>query len=318
MPGFTFPPLRGFWLLAVCLLAATAAPAADPSPRQADEAQIRATAQAYLDALGRGDGKACAALWTPDGDIVDDLGAVLPGRETVATSAPAPAGAPKPQVRISDARIRFITADVALEDGTIEVGPAGGTATLTGRFSATWVRHEGGWKLAALREARAAEPSGQAALGELDWMVGDWEIERKAAAAPLVADPPTVSLTVKWNDAKTYLVREMAMGPAAGASGPRMSISQRIGWDPLTRSVRSWAFGSDGSHAEGTWHRDGGSWIAHVTTVRPDGSQVASINIYTYDGKDRCMWRSIPAHAGAEHAQPMSVTLVRKPGSAAR
>jgi hypothetical protein len=150
-------------------------------------------------------------------------------------------------------------------------------------------------------------------------MVGDWEIERKAAAAaPLAADPPTVSLTVKWNDAKTYLVREMAMGPAAGASGPRMSISQRIGWDPLTRSVRSWAFGSDGSHAEGTWRRDGGSWIAHVTTVRPDGSQVASINIYTYDGKDRCMWRSIPAHVGAEHAQPMSVTLVRKPGSAPR
>ena len=108
------------------------------------------------------------------------------------------------------------------------------------------------------------------------------------------------------------------MGPAAGADGPRLSISQRIGWDPLTRSVHSWAFGSDGSHAEGTWRRDGGSWIAHVTTVRPDGTQIGSINVYTYDGKDRCVWRSIPTTVGAEHAQPMSVTLVRKQGAAPR
>lgn len=320
MPGVMLPSLRAVWLSAAALLA-TAAVAADPSPRPGDEAQIRAAAQAYLDALGRGDGAACAALWTPDGDIVDDLGAVLPGRDTVATSVPAPAGAPRPEVRINDTKIRFLTADVAIEDGTIEIGPAG--AVLTGRFSATWVRHDGRWKLAALREARAAEPSGPASLEQLAWMVGDWEIERQAPAAdaPLPVDAsvrPTLRLAVKWNDTKTFLERDLDVGPAAGASVPTMKISQRIGWEPLSRSIRSWAFGSDGSHAEGTWHRDGGSWIAHVTTVRPDGSQVGAINIYTYDGKDRCIWRSIPTHVGVDHAPPMSATLVRKPGSDSR
>lgn len=320
MSGLMVSSPRVAVLVAVALLAA-AAGAADPPPRQGDEAQIRAAAEAYLAALERGDGKECAALWTPDGDIVDDLGAVLPGRDTVAGAASAPAGAPRPEVRIGDTKIRFLTADVAIEDGTIEVGPAG--AALTGRFSATWVRHDGTWKLAALREARAAEPSGPAALEQLAWMVGDWEIDRPVAAAdaPLAPDAakrPALRLTVKWNDTKTFLERDLSMGPAAGASGPSMTISQRIGWEPLSRSVRSWAFGSDGSHAEGTWHRDGGSWIAHVTTVRPDGSQVGSINIYTYDGKDRCVWRSIPTHVGADHAQPMAATLVRKPGSASR
>ncbi len=300
--------------------AASAASAADPSPRAADESQIRSAAQAYLDALGRGDGKACAALWTPDGDIVDDLGAVLPGRDTVALTAPAPAGAPRPDVRISDTKIRFLTADVAIEDGTIEVGPAG--SAIAGRFTATWVRHDGSWKLAALREARAAEPAGPASLEQLDWMVGEWEIERKPPAsdaplAPDAADRPALRLSVKWNATKTFLERDLAMGPADTAS-PTMLISQRIGWEPLSRSIRSWAFGSDGSHAEGTWHRDGGSWIAHVTTVRPDGSQTGAINIYTYDGKDRCIWRSIPTHVGADHTQPMSATLVRKSGSASR
>jgi uncharacterized protein (TIGR02246 family) len=321
MSGFIAPSPHTALLAALALLTTSAARAADPAPRQRDEEQIRAAAQAYLDALGRGDGKACAALWTPDGDIVDDLGAVLPGRDTAATAVPTPAGAPRPEVRISDTKVRFLTADVAIEDGTIEVGPAG--AALTGRFSATWVRHDGSWKLTALREARAAEPSGPAALEQLSWMVGDWEIERKAPAAdaplaPDAAERPTLRLSVKWNDTKTFLERDLFMGPPAGASGPSMTISQRIGWEPLSRSLRSWAFGSDGSHAEGTWHRDGGSWIAHVTTVRPDGSQLGSINIYTFDGKDRCVWRSIPTHVGADHTQPMSATLVRKTGSASR
>ncbi|MFM9057870.1 MAG: SgcJ/EcaC family oxidoreductase [Planctomycetaceae bacterium] len=320
MLGFIVPPSRLAPLASVLLLAA-AAGAADPAPRQGDEAQIRAAAQAYLDALGRGDGKACAALWTPDGDIVDDLGAVLPGRDTAAAATPAPAGTARPEVRISDTKVRFLTADVAMEDGTIEIGPAG--AAVSGRFTATWVRHDGAWKLTALREARAAEPAGPASLGQLAWMVGDWEIERKAPAAnaplaPGASERPTMRLTVKWNDTKTFLERDLSVGPPAGASGPTMTISQRIGWEPLSRSIRSWAFGSDGSHAEGTWHRDGGSWIAHVTTVRPDGSQLGSINIYTYDGKDRCVWRSIPTHVGADHTQPMSATLVRTPGSTSR
>jgi hypothetical protein len=79
-------------------------------------------------------------------------------------------------VRINDTKIRFLTADVAIEDGTIEIGPAG--AVLTGRFSATWVRHDGTWKLAALREARAAEPSGPARLEQLAWSATGRSSER--------------------------------------------------------------------------------------------------------------------------------------------
>ena len=178
MTGLTCSPLRGVLTFAISLLAVTAARAADAPVRARDESQIRAAAQAYLDAMKRGDGKACAALWTPDGDIVDDLGAVLPGRDTAAATKPAPAGQAQPDVRITETRLRFLSDDVAIEDGEIEIGPPGGVA-VSGRFSAAWVRHEGAWKLAALREARAAEPTGATALGQLDWMVGDWSIERK-------------------------------------------------------------------------------------------------------------------------------------------
>jgi len=42
-----------------------------------DEKAIRAAGVAYQDALTKGDGKALAALWTADGDIVDAHGAVM-------------------------------------------------------------------------------------------------------------------------------------------------------------------------------------------------------------------------------------------------
>lgn len=293
----------------LCLLVAATGSlaAAEPQPREADAAAIRAAGESYKQALDRGDAAALAALWTPDGDIVDDLGNVLKARDAVAASGPAAEG-PKPTFRITETSLRFVSADVAIEDGTVEVTPPGGTVAMEGRFSATWVRHEGAWKLAALREARAPEPAGRDALAGLDWMVGDWVVLDGDGSG---AAPVEMTMTVRWNDTRTYLLRDMKVKHPAHGDRP-LEISQRIGWDPLARRIRSWAFGSDGSHAEATWLRDGQAWVAQTATVLPDGGQASSLNIYAYDGKDRCVWRSLHTHVGAEHAPPITMTMVRK------
>ena len=51
-----------------------------PAARAADEAAIRAAAKTYVEALDKGDAAALAALWTPDGDIIDAGGHVMAGR----------------------------------------------------------------------------------------------------------------------------------------------------------------------------------------------------------------------------------------------
>jgi uncharacterized protein (TIGR02246 family) len=297
-------------LVAGCLAAA------EPAGRDADAAAIRAAANLYMEALQRGEAKTLTDLWTADGDIIDDAGQVLRGRETVAaTTAGEPAG-PRPEFRITETNLRFVTADVAIEDGQVEVTLPGGGTPLEGRFSATWVREAGTWKLAALREARDPEPSGPDTLRELDWMVGDWKVIDETTHGAEAADAkPAAELTmrVRWNDTHTFLLREMRIRPMneAAANGVGLDISQRIGWDPLARRVRSWAFGSDGSHSEATWLRDGGSWVARTATVKPDGSQTSAINVYTFDGKDRCTMRSLHTHVGGEHMPPVALTLVR-------
>lgn len=277
--------------------------------RAADIAAIRAAADAYLQALDKRDAEKLRSLWLPDGDIVDAAGNVFPGVEAVTLDKDAAADAGgRPRFRVHETRLRFLTADVAVEDGTVEVIPPAGPP-LTGRFAATWVKHDGAWKLGALREARGGEPTAAEALAELDWMAGDWVVVDDPEAP--AEGPAPIEVSCRWNEPKTYLTRVMTIRHAADQ--PPVEITQRIGWDPLTKSIHSWVFGSDGSHGEADWSRDGRSWVARARAVMPDGSQSTSLNIYTYDGKDRCAWRSLPTHVGAEHVPAIDMMMIRKP-----
>jgi uncharacterized protein (TIGR02246 family) len=309
---------------------APAATAATQTPDAVTLAAIKAAARGYQEALDRGDGKALAALWTPDGDIVDDEGRVLNGREAVRGITAAGTGSPRPAVHIEETSLRLLSADAAIEDGTVTVTPPGATTPLTGWFSATWVRHDGAWKLAGLRESRISAPQNATRLADLDWMVGDWTVvedhpdrEPSAGAAAFAAGGgPPIEVSVRWNATRTFLLRDMKISNASAAAAassdagdglPSMHITQRIGWDPLSRQIVSWAFGSDGSHGEAVWTRDDDTWVARTMAVLPDGTQTSTLNIYSYDGANRCSWRSVPTHVGGEHAPHISMTMIRKP-----
>ena len=306
MPASTRPAVAAF---TACLCLSSFA-AGESIGR--DEQGVRAASQRYREALDRGDGKTLATLWTADGDIVDEQGAVLEGRATVAATVKPTADAPRPSFKINDTRLRFLNDDVALEDGTVEVSMPGQARSLKGRFSATWVREPDGWKMAALREDRLDSAAATETLADLDWMVGDWVVIDERAAK---ADKPAIEMAVRWNANRTFLLRDVKIAaPGDAGDAAALHVTQRIGWDPLSRQLRSWVFSSDGGHGEAIWSRDGDSWVARTTAVLPDGSQTSSLNIYTFDGKDRCVWRSLPTHVGGEHTPPLNLTMIRKGG----
>jgi uncharacterized protein (TIGR02246 family) len=293
------------------VLAALVAIAAAPSTE--DEKAIRAAAKAYVDALARGDAKALAALWTDDGDIVDEHGTVTKGRDTAALAVPSVEGESSQQVDIAESSLRMLTPDCAIEDGTVRVVPPGGTAPLTGHYTATWVREAGGWKIAGLREYKL--DGGSARLADLDWMVGDWTVIDNARETKGNAGAPVIEVSVRWNATKTFLLRDMKILQGGTAVA---HVTQRIGWDPLSRQLRSWVFDATGAHGEGVWSKDGDAWVARTTAVQPDGTRTSTVNVYLYDGKGRCTWQSFPTHAGGEHVPPVTMTMIRKPGAPSR
>ena len=289
----------------------TAQTKSSPAPA-ADVAAIRAAAAVYREALARGDADALRAAWTADGDIVDSFGNVLPAGEVAAFDGER-AAADRPTVVQEESRLRFLTPDVAVEDGAFDVILPNTSTPIPGWFTALWVREGDRWKLAGVREAERPAVADATALEDLDWMVGEWVLvpeddeEGKNAGS--------MEMTVRWDAGRTFLLREARLTPPAGSDDPAVEIQQRIGWDPLVGRIRSWSFSTDGSRAEATWFRDGDSWIARGVALLPDGEHVDSTNIYTSDGRDRCVWRVVQPPLDSDVRLPDRATWVRKPGS---
>ena len=169
---------------------------------------------------------------------------------------------------------------------------------------------------AGLLMAEDARPESDGAmLEDLDWMVGDWVLvpENDTDTKQLGA----MAMTVRWDEGRMFLVREATLTPPAASGEPVVTLQQRIGWDPLVDRIRSWSFSTDGSRGEATWFRDGDSWIVRGTAVLPDGTQTSSVNIYTFDGEERCTWRNVEPALAADGAPSARATWVRKPRSTA-
>ncbi len=297
------------WIPAITAAEQATAPASRSEPAAADAAAIRAAAAAYRDAVVKGDVAASQRMWTADGDIVDGWGNVLSAAEAVAANGGS--DDERPEVRMGETRLRSITSDVVLEDGAVDVVLPGTTTPLEGWFSAIWVKQGGEWKLASLREAERPTTLRDDALDDLEWMVGEWTLVPEADAA---ADAmPAMEMSVRWDAGHMFLVRDIRLtSPATAAEPVTIDVQQRIGWDPLVGRIRSWSFATDGTRGEATWFRDGTSWITRGTTIQVDGTQATTVHISSYDGQDRCAWRTIQEPFAADDRMPLRATWVRK------
>lgn len=277
---------------------------AQTGERQQDEQAIRRVAEEYLAALARGDAKAMGELWTADGDVVDESGRSFPARGVIMQES-SESEAARPVVKLTGSKIRFLTPDVALEDGTSEVSnpTAQGVAPLVGRFTVIWVKQDGNWRLASLRETRSDPPATAAQLAELDWLTGDWTGEN---------GDTTIDVSTRWNETHTYLLRDLKVLREGHVV---FSGTQRVGWDPITRTIKSWVFDTDGGHGEGAWTKVGDRWIVHGSGVLANGQRTTSINEYTPDGKDAVRWRSSSAQDNGPSASARDIKLVRKPAA---
>src|SRR5262249_12464446 len=93
-----------------------------------------------------------------------------------------------------------------------------------------------------------------------------------------------------------------------------MTVSQRIGWDPLARRIRSWEFDSEGGFGDGTWSREGDRWVIKHSGVRPEGIAASSTNVMVKERPDLVRWSSNDRVIGDESLSGADAyVLVRVP-----
>ncbi len=284
------------------------APASQPVAAGADRADdtraIGALVEAFTKAFDAGDAAAVAATFTAGALVVDEEGARTLGRAAIRDQFAASfKNTPGSRIALQVDSLRFLGLETALEEGRSTITPGNGAGPPEiSRFTAIYVKEDGHWLQAAVRDEPAASLSVHDRLKELEWLVGQWVNESQEAV---------VFTTCKWADNGNFLLREFTV-KALGK--PVMSGSQRIGWDPVRRQFKSWVFDTEGGFVEAYWTRDGNQWLVKAEGVQQNGEPASATNIITRLGKDRIGWQSVNRTlGGAAVPGADEFTLVRKP-----
>jgi uncharacterized protein (TIGR02246 family) len=206
-----------------CAQAAWAQPAKNP-----EEDVLLKRTEAFVATFNKGDAKALADIFTTDGDLVDPEGQHIKGRKAIEEVYQQYFAATKgAKLFIHITSVRVVRPDLAVEDGLTEVVRPDGPPS-TARYTVMYVKQDGQWYLASVREAIAVPPTNATHLQDLAFLLGDWteDVDKGGASRASYA----------WAAQGNFLVNtfELTMHDVSIAGGV-----QWIGWDAAGKKARS-------------------------------------------------------------------------------
>jgi uncharacterized protein (TIGR02246 family) len=267
-----------------------------------DEQQIRQGVVAFVEQYNAHKADALAALFAPDARMVFGDGSEVNGLEEIKQSfEEAFSASPKSAISVVVDTIRFLTPDVAVEEGSTSTFPDGETLTSEGRYTVVHLKKNGRWLMQSVRVVEEQSLSAYGELQPLEWLIGEWIDEGR---------DEDVHATFRWDENRSFLLEDFQVVRRGEVI---LKGTQRIGWDPQAKQIRSWTFDSAGGFAESTWTLAGDDWICKLKAVRPDGASASATRRLTRSAQDRVIWTSTDRILGDEELPALAVTMVRKP-----
>lgn len=274
---------RGLSVAALLAWGLASALGAEANRQAAEEATIRNAVAAYVVAFNQGDAKALAALWSPEAVYTNPFSrAQVVGRAEIEKQFAAIfAGVPGIKLEAKTEAVRFVSPNVAVEQGTAKVIRPDQTPEES-TYTAVYVKRDGQWLLDRVTEEDVPVlPSHYEQLKDLEWMVGRWVDED---------DEATVVTECNWTRNNSFLTRSFTVQVRDHINMAGMQI---IGWDPSTKQIRSWVFDSDGAFGQGTWQKKGNRWYIQQSGVRPDGRKSSGVSIITRLDDNTCTLQAV-------------------------
>lgn len=311
--------LVGLWLSHTTLLSpahsqeakkkeSTTAPAADAKTKPAADEDpevklVRASAAEFQKAYNAGNAKAIAALFGENAEVVDEDENMVTGRANIeARFAEIFKEYPKAKIEVEVGSIRRLSADVAIEEGNSTVTLDSNVVPSRSPYAIVHIKREGKWHLASVRDFPEEDSdTPRDHLNDLAWLVGNWVDESRDGR---------VETACRWSEDGNFLLQDYTVKTR---NGDVMKGIQRIGWDPLRRTIRAWVFDNTGGIIESTWTEVDGGWVTKVEGTTADGDAVSATRILTQVSNDAFTLDSSSQIVGGQLLPDSSVKVVRQP-----
>src|SRR5262249_6255083 len=143
------------------------------------------------------------------------------------------ADSPQKRMEVTIDSIRFVGPALAVEEGSTKESVPGESPE-NDRYTELHVKRAGKWFMALAGDTEGETPSNKEQLQQRAWLVGDWIDDGGSVV---------VFSTCRWSADGNFLLQEFKLQISGRQA---MEVSQRIGWDPLAKRIRSWVFDSEG------------------------------------------------------------------------
>lgn len=259
----------------------------DSEQSSPDLAAIHAASESYVAAFNKQDATAVAALWTEEGEYLDDTGRVFNGRDEIEKGYQAYFAAnPDAKIQVMIDSVRLVSGDTAIEDGRVVVESAADVSRYFTKYTVVHAKVGGQWLMASARVTAIEAPASVSSATDLDWLIGNWIAEEHGIKTESVCS---------WVVDGRFLERKYT---TTQLDGTKSSGVQLIGWNPQGGHVQSWSFSPEGGHAVGIWIPNQDGWTAQMHGMTGDGTLTTSINQLRRLDDNAYVWQSIQRSAG--------------------
>ncbi|MFI4876817.1 MAG: YybH family protein [Blastopirellula sp. JB062] len=297
--------LRAFLLFALITPLSVTAADGDSKRQSADSddalSEIREQSKSFVEAFNQGKAGAIAAMWTSDGEYVDDAGRRYSGRDEIKKAyADFFAKNKGTKIHVAIDSLRRLNENVVLEDGRAILAPAPSGSPGFSQYTAIHVKQDDQWQMASVRDQWVATPSAHHQVADLNWLIGKWEAEEFGAKTTSVC---------RWIADKSFVERSYE---TTAADGTKTSGVQLIGWNPMLGQMQSWNFSGDGGHSVGLWTPHDSGFSAEMHGMTGHGVATHAINILTRLDDDAYVWQSVKRSAGGVELPDTNEVVIKR------
>ena len=275
------------------------APAASPELIAKIAQEMEATVKAFNSA----DAEALAGHFMEGGELIDENGNAYVGKAEIAGLFKAFfTKFPKALMELEVTDVRSLGDSLAIEEGVRRITAEDGAAAAQLRYIAVRDKIGDHWPIASYREfADDPLPTPQEMLLSLSWLVGDWVDESPEGRT---------AISYRWSEDGNFLLGDSTL--SVGGL-PESQSTQRIGWDAVEGTIRSWTFDSDGGFSEGEWTPTEAGWVVKSEAAMPDGTTGSATVTLAPTDEDHITVRSSDRIVAGADEPEFELKIARRP-----